>query len=254
MHSTQCRIVLVISVMVLFPHSAVSQLSPEMIQGVVWPRQRIPVTDIQSHEVSSHCKRNLSDLPKAFDAFGKPAAGILVGNINWMGHFDECESLDGFQYCVVEFNISVAQSNPVMPFMLYGVCAPENCSESDVYNSMDFFVGEFSGNTFVCFFFQDPQYILIRLCSGEGGSVCVAWMSTFVPVLNMSVMHLKDLIWTCFLFCALIQIAVLEYSNKEPLSYIYTSGISGFNEKRNLCIHDGVCVCVFVYEGVCACV
>ncbi|KAJ8017552.1 hypothetical protein HOLleu_44954 [Holothuria leucospilota] len=140
MHSTQCQTVLVISVMVLFLHSAVSQLSPEMIQGVVWPRQRIPVTDIQSHEVSSHCKRNLSDLPKAFDAFGKPAAGILVGNINWMGHFDECESLDGFQYCVVEFNVSVAQSNPVMPFMLYGVCAPENCSESDVYNSMDFFV------------------------------------------------------------------------------------------------------------------
>lgn len=35
------------------------------------------------------------------------------------------------------------QSNPVMPMMLYGVCAPENCSESDVYNSMDFFVGEF---------------------------------------------------------------------------------------------------------------
>lgn len=47
---------------------------------------------------------------QALDSFGKPGAGILAGNVNWLGHFDECTSLDGFQYCSIIFNVSQLQS------------------------------------------------------------------------------------------------------------------------------------------------
>lgn len=47
---------------------------------------------------------------QALDSFGKPGAGILAGNVNWLGHFDECTSLDGFQYCSIIFNVSLLQS------------------------------------------------------------------------------------------------------------------------------------------------
>ena len=64
------------------------------------------------------------ELFSALDAFGKVPAGLLIGNYEWLGDYDECASLQGLHYCHVNFafNTSLPPPNPVS--MLQDV--PEN--------------------------------------------------------------------------------------------------------------------------------
>lgn len=117
----------------------------------MWHGQQIPITDVQPQSISKQCSDklhslNLNNSAKALDAFGKPGAGILVGNINWLGHFDECDGLKDFHYCLVEFNISqVFKVQGIQIPMLYGLCAPQECSEMDVLNGLEYFTDEIPG-------------------------------------------------------------------------------------------------------------
>ncbi|KAJ8042096.1 Nose resistant to fluoxetine protein 6 [Holothuria leucospilota] len=134
---------LLVSVVLYSPCSVVS-LTPEMVHWM-WHGQQIPVTNVQSQNISKQCHEkllmlNLNNSVKALDACGKPGAGILVGNINWLGHFDECDGLKDFHYCLVEFNISEVGEFQGIPIpMQYGLCAPQECSEIDVLNGLEYF-------------------------------------------------------------------------------------------------------------------
>ncbi|XP_072168994.1 nose resistant to fluoxetine protein 6-like [Diadema setosum] len=96
--------------------------------------------------VSPRCLEDLHNLlsnnkvlTPALDSFGKPAAGILVGNVVWMGHFDECMAISDFRHCLVGMQANLTDlvnSTLLIPFK-WGVCTPVSCSEEDVRNSLD---------------------------------------------------------------------------------------------------------------------
>ncbi|CAG9791790.1 unnamed protein product [Diatraea saccharalis] len=96
---------------------------------------------------------------KMFDATAKPPAGVLSGNGNQYGDFDECLSIDGAvrgKYCLASLQLSFAgqyknidnlvhsghyiRSNvtdmghrvPRYSSLLWGVCMPSSCSSFDL--------------------------------------------------------------------------------------------------------------------------
>lgn len=51
-----------------------------------------------------------------FDATAKLPSGILSGNVNQYGDFDECMELDSAQYCLAEIDIRHLWRKPYMAF------------------------------------------------------------------------------------------------------------------------------------------
>lgn len=51
-----------------------------------------------------------------FDSTAKLPAGILSGNVNQYGDFDECMELDKAQYCLAEIDIQQLWTKPYIEF------------------------------------------------------------------------------------------------------------------------------------------
>ena len=66
------------------------------------------------------------DWERMLDAWGKPGAGILDGNIFYYGSYDECGSFEKFNYCILNLGESEILS------VKFGVCVPNECNEEDV--------------------------------------------------------------------------------------------------------------------------
>ena len=43
---------------------------------------------------------------QVLDTWGKPPAGVLLGNLNWAGAYRECSSIEGMKYCAAHFKLS----------------------------------------------------------------------------------------------------------------------------------------------------
>ena len=69
------------------------------------------------------------------DSFGKVGAGILTGNVVYLGYYDECIDIGGTDYCLFPFDITtVLDNNSVaIPFQL-GMCFPSSCDVNDFYS------------------------------------------------------------------------------------------------------------------------
>ncbi|XP_033626269.1 nose resistant to fluoxetine protein 6-like [Asterias rubens] len=91
-----------------------------------------------------------TDAVMALDAFGKPAAGFLQMNWAWLGHYDECMAIEGFNFCLVQMSLnatmllhhnnkssSVTANSAAGAFnqiaIRWGICPPTNCSEYDIH-------------------------------------------------------------------------------------------------------------------------
>ncbi|KAL4704138.1 hypothetical protein ACJJTC_003423 [Scirpophaga incertulas] len=130
-----------------------------------FPRLMVPMngTSEQCRRESRHFLDSLDRLElwalKMFDATAKPPAGVLSGNGNQYGDFDECLSIDGAvrgKYCLASLQISLPdeyaqidnllhsghyiRSNvtdmghrvPRYSSLLWGVCIPSSCSSFDL--------------------------------------------------------------------------------------------------------------------------
>ncbi|CAH1788359.1 unnamed protein product [Owenia fusiformis] len=71
-----------------------------------------------------------------FDASGKPGGGILQGNINWFGNYDQCLAIQSVgpksalfngKFCTALVSI---QDAPVSIY--WGLCVPSSCSDVDL--------------------------------------------------------------------------------------------------------------------------
>ncbi|KAM3968323.1 drop dead [Aphomia sociella] len=132
---------------------------------------RFPRVVVPRNGTSEQCRRDsqlyLSSLEKLelwalkmFDATAKPPSGILSGNANQYGDFDECLSVDGAvrgKYCLANLQVSFSdpkykqldnlihsghyiRSNvsdmghriPRYSSLLWGVCIPSSCSSYDL--------------------------------------------------------------------------------------------------------------------------
>ncbi|XP_066252059.1 nose resistant to fluoxetine protein 6-like [Euwallacea similis] len=96
---------------------------------------------------------------KLFDATAKPPSGILSGNINQFGDFDECLEVPNAQYCLalLDFDLLKQQPHgklvhahfaitetfedpshrvPGSSFVRWGFCIPKECSADDLINAL----------------------------------------------------------------------------------------------------------------------
>ncbi|KAJ8919200.1 hypothetical protein NQ315_012188, partial [Exocentrus adspersus] len=128
-----------------------------------------PLTILENSNVSSDCKtaydkylsrfhRNDLNATKMFDATAKLPSGILRGNVNQYGDFDECMELDEAQYCLADINIEPLWKEPYLKFknmvhsnfpirdkigdpkhrvpgftlIRWGFCIPKDCTNTDL--------------------------------------------------------------------------------------------------------------------------
>lgn len=97
--------------------------------------QRLEANDMLHHflEKSSSraCEEGFlklaNDTVRVLDAWGKPGAGILEGNMLALGSYDECKSVEGTGYCRAAFTLSKFP----LPYTL-GVCLPAKCTAQDI--------------------------------------------------------------------------------------------------------------------------
>ena len=76
----------------------------------------------------------------AYDAFGKPQAGILRGNTQFFGSFDECFSINvdiEMQYCLMGMLILNTSYVPILPPFTEAICLPSNCTFEDVKSTVN---------------------------------------------------------------------------------------------------------------------
>lgn len=72
----------------------------------------------------------------AIDAFGKPGAGILYGNLQYPGAFDECLDITvdiPMQHCMM--TVALVNNNTGKPVIAFatGLCLPQDCTPGDVF-------------------------------------------------------------------------------------------------------------------------
>uniref|UniRef100_T2M7V7 Leukocyte receptor cluster member 1 n=1 Tax=Hydra vulgaris TaxID=6087 RepID=T2M7V7_HYDVU len=87
------------------------------------------------------------------ESWGFPTNRLYFGNVAWLGAFDECQSINGSQYCVADmilFNNSIPLDGEL------GVCTPNECSTNDVFHLLSmtksYLFSEFpsNGNALLC--------------------------------------------------------------------------------------------------------
>ncbi|XP_067940094.1 nose resistant to fluoxetine protein 6-like [Watersipora subatra] len=78
-----------------------------------------------------------------FDAWGKPEAGILASDFNWLGDYPECMSLNSTdirgRYCTGSHQVttSTGGQNVTIPYQL-GLCVPSACNAHDAAEFYNF--------------------------------------------------------------------------------------------------------------------
>ncbi|KAH1022512.1 hypothetical protein HUJ04_011905 [Dendroctonus ponderosae] len=111
--------------------------------------------------------RNELDSLKLFDASAKPPSGLLSGNINQFGDFEECLQVPRAQYCLalidleplwkkplhqykdlIHSHFSITESFddpshrvPGFSFVRWGFCIPRSCKVEDLENALEVKIG-----------------------------------------------------------------------------------------------------------------
>ena len=69
------------------------------------------------------------------DSFGKVGAGILTGNVIYLGYYDQCIDIGNTDYCLFPFDVTLTTNTTgsvTIPFE-FGMCFPSSCDSSDFY-------------------------------------------------------------------------------------------------------------------------
>ena len=69
------------------------------------------------------------------DSFGKVGAGILTGNVIYLGYYDQCIDIGNTDYCLFPFDVTLTTNTTrsvTIPFE-FGMCFPSSCDARDFY-------------------------------------------------------------------------------------------------------------------------
>merc|ERR1719495_1862547 len=88
-----------------------------------------PLSD--THTLEDALKNLLlhSTLGKRLDSWNKLPTRLFLGNLEWIGAYDECSSVPEGKYCLSDIDLSSFGVNQTLH---YGSCWPEQCSTEDV--------------------------------------------------------------------------------------------------------------------------
>ena len=93
---------------------------------------------LKTHYKTNGVGVNMSLRAFAFDAYGKPGAGLFEGNIYAYGSYDECLWIEKTQYCAspvaIAPNYAASQNGALFTFAM---CVPSECSVDDVVKSTE---------------------------------------------------------------------------------------------------------------------
>ena len=76
------------------------------------------------------------------DSFGKVGAGILTGNVQYLGYYDQCIDIGNTDYCRFPFDLTLTTNTGTssnasvtirVPFE-FGMCFPSSCDAKDFYD------------------------------------------------------------------------------------------------------------------------
>ena len=76
------------------------------------------------------------------DSFGKVGAGILTGNVRYLGYYDQCIDIGNTDYCRFPFDLTLTTNTGTssnasvtirVPFE-FGMCFPSSCDAKDFYD------------------------------------------------------------------------------------------------------------------------
>jgi hypothetical protein len=108
-----------------------------------------------TYNISKGCSSQLSNLAygllkremwaiKILDAYGKPPAGILQGNVLWLGDYKEClnttNEVIGWssKYCAIQKSQPLdGKQFDLTSLVKYGICMPKNCSNDDIISILN---------------------------------------------------------------------------------------------------------------------
>ena len=69
------------------------------------------------------------------DSLGKVGAGILTGNVVYLGYYDQCIDIGNTDYCLFPFDVTLTTNTTrsvTIPFE-FGMCFPSSCDARDFY-------------------------------------------------------------------------------------------------------------------------
>ena len=76
------------------------------------------------------------------DSYGKVGAGILTGNVRYLGYYDQCIDIGNTDYCRFPFDVTLTTHTTIssnasvtirVPFE-FGMCFPSSCDAKDFYD------------------------------------------------------------------------------------------------------------------------
>ena len=123
----------------------------------------------------NHYRENvtLPEVVTLLDAMGKQGAGLLEGNINLDGAFDQCFEQNYTGFCLGKLHLAALPPDG-QPIWNLGICVPKHCTPHDVslvINSTDIFM--VSTHEMSCTDSERPEY-------GTGAIVMLVVSSVFV--------------------------------------------------------------------------
>ncbi|XP_011881618.1 PREDICTED: nose resistant to fluoxetine protein 6 [Vollenhovia emeryi] len=191
--------------------------------------QILPPYDPGAGGVSAECKRHAEIFHeelakftlwalKMYDATAKVPSGLLSGNVNQFGDFDECLSVEGKdgiqgQYCLAYLQIDVDESRPDLKYLHrllhshyafrsnmtdpghrvprfssvnWAICTPASCTAQDVKASLQHTISKYTAQTGLKISLQVDQ----NMCQVKGEPVLskatIATSLLFVTVLVLT--------------------------------------------------------------------
>ena len=122
-----------------------------------------------------------------FDSFGKVGAGILSGNVVYLGYYDQCINIGNTEFCRFPFNVTVIPNTFALPngiIFEVGMCFPSSCSATDFYHLV------FHNNTFT---FKNYT-INVTVPSSDNEPRCpwrnLDWTASSIIVLIISILFI----------------------------------------------------------------
>lgn len=132
-----------------------------------------------------------------FDSFGKVGAGILTGNVVYLGYYDQCIDIGNTDFCRFPFNVTLITNrtvnftSPVEAPFEFGMCFPSSCSAKDFYHLL-FDSDEVVYNESLTDFNGTNYTITVTVPTLDKEPRCpwrdLEWTASSITVLTISVM------------------------------------------------------------------
>ena len=136
-----------------FSPDLISDLISDLMHKMTRHLYAFGLDDFQTN--ASNCSQELLQFWKKLDkekqatfldSYGKVGAGILTGNVRYLGYYDQCIDIGNTDYCRFPFDVTLTTNTTIssnasvtirVPFE-FGMCFPSSCDARDFYDLFSF--------------------------------------------------------------------------------------------------------------------